>query len=531
MLTWLRKVWGALTLDPVHPRDPQIRRMLGINTYSSSGVAVDEYKALGISTVWRGVNILANGVARPRLYAYQRLSDDGRQRAVNHPAWPLVARKANPQMVASEFRRVLTHHALLWGNGTAYIVRDRGGRPLELLPLLPDRTRLVRVRGGAVETSPDGNGELLYVTRIGDEWRRLLPENVLHIRGLGYSGFWGYPVVELLANSLGAAIAARDFAGEFLGNGLIASGVITYEGALDEEQDERFKESVQDAHSGLGRRHRVMLLEEGMKFQQLTIPPEHAQLLQTREFQVRDVANVIGIQPHKLGDNSRTSYNSLEQANQEYLDDDLDPWLGRWEDECSDKLLSEREKQDETYYLEFNRASLYRMDLQSRTAFYQAGRQWGWLSRNDVRRKENMEPVEGGDTYLEPLNMQPVNADPAEPAAAAAAEPLRITATALVRAELERVARQVGRQAKNKSKQPREFCTWLEKLAVRGQSPAAVDEHTTRMLSEYRRELNAIVDQVTAEQLPGAVQQATAAMLGRVDQLCSEWERSQCTAS
>jgi len=403
---------AATTVDPLHPKDPALAKLFGLGSRVSSGVTVDEHKVLGYPAVFRGVRILGNGVAKIRPLIYAR-TDKGKRRATEHPAYRLVTRKAHPLIRAATLRRTLLHHALLWGNAYAAIYRDQAGRVLEMVPLLPDRTSLVRIDGGEVmldASRRSARGRLMYTTNIRGTQRNILPENVLHIRGLSFNGLDGVPVVEILKESLGLGMAAREFGSRFFGQGAVASGVVSMPGRLGEAAQEVFRKSIKEAHQGLGRAHLFMVLEDGAKFESMTVPPEHAQFLQTREFEIREVANIVGVQPHKLGDPSRKSYASLEQSNQEHIDDDLDPWFSEFEEEFTEAVLTEREKESDTHFVEFNRSALFRANLAARTAHYASGRQWGYYSPNDVRRFENQDDIgPQGDVYLVPRNMQPAN--------------------------------------------------------------------------------------------------------------------------
>lgn len=451
---------AATTVDPIHPRDPGLAKLFGLGrANTASGVHVDEHRVLGYPAVFRALNLLSNVHFRVRPHIYER-ENGGKRRATDHPSYRVVTRRANRHMSASQLRSTLHWWALAWGNGIAAIDRNRNGDVDQIVPLLPDRTHVVRARGGQIQVDSgkdDPPGDLLYATLVGGQWRTMLPENVLHIRGLSYNGIVGVPVVEVLAESLGLGMAVREFGARFFGQGAVPSGIVEIPGHLDEEQAEVFQQSLKEAHQGLGRSHMVMLLEDGVKFHQTTIPPEHAQFLQTREFELREIANIFGIQSHKLGDVNKNSYASLEQSNQEHLDDDLDPWLGRFEEELEAKLLAETEKEADTHFVEFNRNMLVRTNAEHRTSMYAAGRQWGWLSANDIRGLENMNPIgEEGDVYLSPVNMVPADQLGVENQTVEQAAELKED-------WLQRYARRLEKQAVAKARKG-ELAGWLDKL-------------------------------------------------------------------
>jgi len=363
----LKGFFSAISIDGTHPRDPALARLLGFGSRTVSGADVTPEKALGLPAYFRAVNLLANPVAKLPMIV-NRLTIEGEIPDKDHAAYPLLKRKANDEMTADTFKKTLQAHALNWGNGVAWIRRDGAGRPVELIPLLPDRTSLVRLRNGVPDRNVQSAGQLMYFSRIAGELRSFLPENILHIMGLSFNGLWGYPIVELLKESLGEAIAVRTFGATFFGQGAVPSGVVTMPTGMDDEEDkENFLVELNKKHAGLGSQHRVLLLEENAKWTSTTIPPEAAQFLQTREMNVRDIANIVGVQPHKLGDPSRKSYNSLEQSNQEQKEDNIDPWLCVWEKEAEDKLLTEDEKRNETHEIKFNRDSLEFVSMKDKT--------------------------------------------------------------------------------------------------------------------------------------------------------------------
>lgn len=405
--------------DGSHPRDPALVKLLGLSPETQAGARVDQRSVLGLSPVFRAVNIIGNDVAKCKPFIYQRLGPDGRpdpqgrdkRRAMEHPAWRRTVRRANEWMSAGEVWKVLVVNAILRGNGIAHVERDEAGRVREYLPLLPDRTGMAVFGANLSEESQvEADAEIVYWTRVGREVRTILPENVVHIRGLTHNGVWGLDVIEVMRETLGLAIAARDCGAKFYGQGMLGSGILymppTLRGPKQEETVANFVASVKQQAQGLGRAHKLLVIEEGAKYEKLSVDPEQAQALATREFSVREIGNIIGCQPHKLGDTKRTSYASLEQSNQEHLDDDIDPWLTRLEEALEEAALSEDEKESGSHFVECNRKALMRTNLQARTSYYTAARNGGWMSANDVLRAEGEDPIgEQGDIYLVPANM------------------------------------------------------------------------------------------------------------------------------
>lgn len=383
-----------------NPKVPLSDEGWGFSAKSDSGVDISYSTALRYSPWWRGVNLISRDVAKLPLAVYKR-QGEGKDKDQSHPAYPLLRRKSNPDLTAFTFIQTLTANAMSCGNGYSYIVRDGSGRPTELRWMDPASTFPARE-----------NGNMLYITLINNVYRRLLKENVLHIHGLGYDGLTGYSVFRLAADSLGLGIGAAKYESKFFANNARPSVMIEVPGVLTEQAIKVMRAQWDAMHAGLDNAHKTGVLTNGAKVNAFSINARDSQLLETREFEIREVANWLGVPPHKLGDTTRTAYASLEQENYSYLVEALDPWLCTWENECNDKLLSEAEKTNETRFVEFNRNALVRASFAERMAGYNTALQGGWMSRNEVRAKENMNPIEDeGDKFYQPLNMQTVGGD------------------------------------------------------------------------------------------------------------------------
>lgn len=375
---------------------------------SSSGIRISREKALTYSAVWRAVTLISSTVAKLPLHIYKR-TGQGKERAVNHPAYKLVRFNPNAEMNAFVFWQTLMGHVLLDGNAYAYIFRSGDAAPLELIPLAPSDTYPLRE-----------NGNLLYVTKAGTEWRRLLPENVLHIKGLGYDGLCGYSVIAKARDSFGLGIGARRYQEVYLRNNARPSAIIEVPQQMKIDAQKELLREWNEMHQGLDNAHRTAILTNGAKLNAYSINARDSQLLETRQFEIREIANWFGLPPHKLGDSSRTAYNSLEQENQSFLDDTLDPWLVAIEQECRDKLLMEREKQADSHIVEFMRQALIRADIVARYTAYNIGKTGGWLNDDNIAAAENMNALPNGlgQQYWAPLNMairKPDGEEPQEP--------------------------------------------------------------------------------------------------------------------
>jgi HK97 family phage portal protein len=285
-------------------------------------------------------------------------------------------------------------HLLLWGNAYAQIIRDGRGNVVSLYPLLPDRMTIDR----------SSKGELFYEYHKKTGSAILRKEEVLHIPGLGFDGLVGYSPIAMAKNAIGMAISTEEYGARFFSNGASPGGVLEHPGVVKDPK--RIRDSWNDVYQGTSNAHRVAVLEEGMKFQPISIPPEQAQFIATRKYQLNEIARIFRIPPHLIGDLEKSSFSNIEQQSLEYVKYTLDPWIVRWEMALKRALLSEKEKQE--YFIKFNLSALLRGDYQSRMNGYAVGRQNGWLSANDIRELEDLNRIPedlGGDLYLVNGNM------------------------------------------------------------------------------------------------------------------------------
>ncbi|MEU2799045.1 phage portal protein [Streptomyces sp. NPDC007117] len=373
---------------------------------NSAGIRVDQDTALTYSPFFAGVRVLSEDLATLPMFLYERLQPSGKQRATGHPLYALLHDQPNDMMSAAWLKETLTAHAITWGDGVAHVVANkRTGVIEEIWPLRPDRLTIGVKRTGAgrferrYRYDDDVNG--IHVT--------LLPHEVLHIPGLGFDGVRGYPVVELAANAIGLGLATEHHGAKVFSNGAAPGGALSHPGNLSPEARRRMADDWENIHKGIDRAHRVAILEEGVTFQNVGVPNDSAQFLETRKLQVTEMARWLRLPPHKIMDLDRATFSNIEQQQLDYVSSALNVWLVRWEQAVLTQLLLPEERQK--YYAEFLVDSLLRGDTTARYAAYAVGRQWGWLSANDVREKENLNPVEGGDAYLVPLNMVPAGGE------------------------------------------------------------------------------------------------------------------------
>ena len=360
---------------------------------SSSGKSVSEKTALQTTAVYACVRILAETIASLPLHTY-RYSPGGKEKAQDHPLYPLLHSEPNPEMTSFVFRETLMGHLLLWGNAYAQIIRNGRGTVMALYPLLPNKMLVNRTDQGILYYQYEKDGRTYFLGN----------QDVLHIPGLGFDGLVGYSPIAMAKNAIGMAIATEEYGAKFFANGASPGGVLEHPGVVKDSG--KIRESWNAVYQGSGNAHRVAVLEEGMKFQPIGIPPEQAQFLETRKYQLNEIARIFRIPPHMIGDLEKSSFSNIEQQSLEFVMYTLDPWVIRWEQAIQRALLSGGEKRQ--YFVKFNVDGLLRGDYQSRMNGYAVGRQNGWLSANDIRELENLNrisPELGGDLYLINGNM------------------------------------------------------------------------------------------------------------------------------
>ena len=372
---------------------------------TTSGKAVTERSAMQMTAVYSCVRILSEAVAGLPLHLYKYTESGGKAMALDHPLYHLLHDEPNPEMSSFVFRETLMTHLLLWGNAYAQIIRNGKNEIVALYPLMPNKMSVDR----------DENGRLYYTYYRGNDEAiknkefavTLQPSDVLHIPGLGFDGLVGYSPIAMAKNAIGMAIACEEYGAKFFANGAAPGGVLEHPGTIKDPQ--RVRESWQSTFGGSGNANKIAVLEEGMKYTPIGISPEQAQFLETRKFQINEIARIFRVPPHMVGDLEKSSFSNIEQQSLEFVKYTLDPWVIRWEQSIQRSLLSRDEKA--TYFVKFNLEGLLRGDYQSRMNGYAIGRQNGWMSANDIRELENLDRIpeeDGGDLYLINGNMLPL---------------------------------------------------------------------------------------------------------------------------
>lgn len=406
---------------------------------SASGVNVTAEGSLRYTAVLACVRVLAEGLASLPCILYERFQQDGRdakRRARSHGLYSLLHDAPNPVMTALEFFEVGMAQALLWGNFYAEIEWSPRGDVVALWPL------------PAWRVTPALTQQVKYYSlQMDNQADRVLSDyQVLHVPSFGYNGVSGKSMISLAREAIGLGLAAERYGASVFGNGVVPGGVLEHPGVLSDEAYSRLHDSWASRHQGLANAQRLAILEEGMKYNKVGIPPEDAQFLDTRKYQRSEIAGIFRVPLHMIGDLERATFSNIEQQSTDFLTNSLSPWLRRWEQRIVRSLLVGRER--ERYYAEFLVDALLRGDTATRYAAYATGRQWGWLSVNDIRTRENMNPVDGGEEYLVPMNMVEAGSEP-EPdrlPPTRTAEPWVQSVTRAARTEMELRASVRGRR-------------------------------------------------------------------------------------
>lgn len=390
----VRSYWRG----PLSAKSPEIAR-LWMGQESSTGIAVNEETAMNYAAVWSAVLLIADDVSSLPLQLLRRETNGGKAPYRDHPLYRLLHDQPNPEMSSMAWRQTIQAHVLTWGNGYSEIVRDAAGRPRELWPLTPDRVSAFR----------DERGALKYrvTNRTGREDVVLEPRDVLHIHGLGYDGVLGYSVIAKARESIGLGLGAEKFGGTFFGNGSTFGGVISYPTDPGAQVREDTRKALEARHQGVERAHKFLTLYGGAKYERLGIPPNDAQFLETRVFQIGEIARWFKVPPHKIGDLSRATFSNIEQQDLEYYKTTLRSWLEVWEQELTIKLISPLERN--LQLIEHRTEGFLRADAAGRSALATAEFNIGGLTPNEHRALENRPNVDGGDRAFVQLNMIPLN--------------------------------------------------------------------------------------------------------------------------
>jgi len=406
---------------------------------SSAGVKVTERSALKYTPFWAAVRVISGTVGSLPFMVYKRGADDSKERISTHPVYKLLHDRPNEYIDPVTFIESRQAHALCYGNGYAEIQRDGAGRPIALWPLLPDRT----------SRKIDAAGVPYYEVRMpAGEAVQLADYNVLHIKGLGFDGYTGYNVVAYHKEAIGYGVAVKEYGARFFSGDGSPSGVLEHPNNLTTDAADRLKASWQASHLGLSRSHRIQVLEEGMKWNKTGVDPGQAQALEVQRYTVDDCSRIFNIPPHKIGSLEYATYTNIEEQNIDFISSTMLYWFKKWEQEINYKLFTPSQRP--SLFCEILIDALLRGSAEVRSKSYATGRQWGYLSINDIRRMENMNPIgPDGDKYLDPLNMKPAGAagPDAAPNGGGDSKSARATHYALVESQWRRITTKIAATA------------------------------------------------------------------------------------
>ena len=361
---------------------------------SGAGKTVTAQSAIQLSTVYACVRVISETIASLPLGVYES-TDAGNRKATEHPLYRLLHDEPNGEMTSFVLREVMLAHLLIYGNSYCQIIRSGKNGIVGIYPLLPDH----------MDVDRDSKGSLTYTYTTSDgKVIGLKSPQVLHIPGLGFDGIMGYSPIALEKSAIGLGLAAEEYGSKFFANGARPSGVLTHPNTV--KNPKALRESWNAAYGGSGNANRVAVIEEGMTFTPLSIPNNEAQFLETRKFQVDEICRIFRVPPHLVGNLEHATFSNIEHMSIDFAVHTIRPWLVRIEQSMNRALFSDRDKG--RFYVQFNIDGLMRGDYKSRMEGYSIGRQNGWLSANDIREMENMNPIpenEGGNAYLVNGNM------------------------------------------------------------------------------------------------------------------------------
>jgi HK97 family phage portal protein len=378
---------------------------------SKAGARVNETTAMQTAAVYACVRVISEAIASLplKVYAYDGDGRSDSKSVHNHHLYKLLCHAPNPEMTSFSFREAMMANLLIYGNAYAQIIRDGSGKVTALYPLVPYKMDVWRSESGHIyynywldkdeANAEKGSGKII-----------LRKDEVLHIPGLSFNGLIGFSPIALAKNAIGMAIAAEEFGSTFFGGGATPGGLLEVPGELKEEKMDDLRQTWEAIHGGTHNSNRMAILTDGLKYHQIAIPPEQAQFLETRKFQITEIARIFRVPPHMIGDLERSTFSNVEQQSLDFVKFCINPWVTRWEQAMWQSLilLSERD----THYIKFNLDGLMRGDYETRMRGYSIGIQNGFLCPNDVRKLENMNEIpenEGGFQFMVNGNMTKLN--------------------------------------------------------------------------------------------------------------------------
>jgi len=375
-----------------------------------NSVSVTERNSLQMTTVFACVRIIAETIASLPMNVYKRGADGVKNKATDHPLWTVLHDEANDEMTAFTFWETMVAWVLTWGNAYAEIERDGSGKVVAIWPISPDVVQVDKRAGATVYkvTVDDPSGDASGSRQV------VLPaEKVLHFHGLGWNGISGYSPIAMARNSLNFAKSTEVYGANFFENGAQPSGVLEMEGVLrDTAARDRLRESWYQIHGGPRNSHRVAVLEAGVKYKPISLPPNDAQFLETRRYQKADIAQMFRVPLHMINDLTNATFSNIEHQSIEFVVHTIRPYLVRMEQEIRRKLFVTTSDKN-NYCAEWLVDGLLRGDAKSRNEALQIQRQNGIISADEWREIENMNPQDGGQGKAYLVNSAMISVDQA----------------------------------------------------------------------------------------------------------------------
>ena len=371
-------------------RDPNWWLSTFTGSSTASGVTVTADTAMRQPAVFSCVRVISEDVASLPIKVYGRKSDTERESISSHPVAKMLAFAPNGEMTPFTFKETMTAHVLLYGNAYAEIERNGAGDPIALWILLPENMKIEIV-----------DGTVVYIYQSPRGSARFASENIFHIKGLGHDGIIGYSPIAYARETIGISASMEKSGSAFFANSSRPSGILSHPAKLSEDAAKRLRQGWDGMYSGNVNVGKTAILEEGMKWAQLSIPHSDAQWLEARAYALQDICRIYRMPPHMVGDLSHATFSNIESQQISYMQQTLMPWLRRWEQEINKKLIN---TSNNSIYAEFMAEEILRGNTPERFNAYKTARESGWLSVNEIRKRENLNPITGGDVYIQPLN-------------------------------------------------------------------------------------------------------------------------------
>ena len=357
-------------------------------TSTYTGKTVSEVTAMNVSAFYAGVRLISETMGMLPVSIYRRLGGSAKRKERGHPLQDILHDKPNQWQDSMQWHEMMTAHAIMWGNGYSEIVPGRRGFASELIPLHPAR----------MEVKLGDDTRLRYVFLMPNGQKKVyLQDDIFHLKGFGY-GIAGISLLTAMQQTLGIALATEEHAGRYFSNAAVACGVAEHPGAMSEPAQDRFKKTFQEAYAGVSKHHSVMVLEEGMKWKQISVNNRNSQFLECRKFLVNEIARGLRLPPHLIGDLEKATFDNITEQDLEFVKYAMLPWVKRWEHAHQTQLITV----PQTFFAEYNLDALLRADYKTRMEGHEIAIKNRILNPNEVREIENRNPYPGGEVYGAP---------------------------------------------------------------------------------------------------------------------------------